>query len=45
MEELFNIDLKKTSIFSKKDEANREKNLKLFLESGFPNKISLYHNA
>ena len=38
MEELFNIDLKKTSLFSKKDETNREKNLKLFLESGFPNK-------
>ena len=38
MEELFNIDLKKTSLLSKEDETNREKNLKLFLESGFPNK-------
>ena len=38
MEELFNINLKKTSLFSKEDEIHREKNLKLFLESGFPNK-------
>ena len=38
MEELFNIDLKKTSLLSKDDEINREKNLKLFLESGFSNK-------
>ena len=38
MKELFNIDLKKTSFFQKKDETNRENNLKLFLESGFPNK-------
>ena len=38
MEELFNIDLKKTSLFSKKNDTKREKHLKLFLESGFPNK-------
>ena len=38
MEELFNIDLKKTSLLSKEDETSREKNLKLFLESGFSNK-------
>ena len=38
MEQLFNIDLKKTSPLSKKDEINRERNLKLFLESGLPNK-------
>ena len=29
MEELFNINLKKTSLFSKEDETHREKNLKL----------------
>ncbi len=38
MEELFNINLKKTSLFSKEDETLRKENLKLFLESGFPNK-------
>ena len=38
MEQLFNIDLKKTSPLSKKDEINRERNLKLFLESGLPSK-------
>ena len=38
MEELFNINLKKTSLFSKEDKTHRDKNLKLFLESGFPNK-------
>ena len=38
MEELFNINLKKTSLLSKEDETHREKNLQLFLKSGFPNK-------
>ena len=38
MEELFNINLKKTSLFSKENETHREKNLKLFLESGFQTK-------
>ena len=35
MEELFNINLKKTSLFSKEDEIHREKNLKLFLRIWF----------
>ncbi len=38
MEQLFNFNLNKASQFSKKDVLNREKNLKLFLESGLPNK-------
>ncbi len=38
MENLFTIDLEKTSPLSKEDKTNREKNLKLFLESGLPNK-------
>ena len=38
IEQLFNIDLNKTPLSSKKDKTNREKNLKLFLNSGLPNK-------
>ena len=38
IEQLFNIDLNKSSLSSKKDKTNREKNLKLFLDSGLPNK-------
>ena len=38
IEQLFNIDLNKTSSFSEKDKIGREKNLKLFLDSGLPNK-------
>ena len=33
IEQLFNIDLNKTPLSSKKDKTNREKNLKLFLNS------------
>ena len=38
IEQLFNIDLNKTPLSSKKDKTNREKNLKLFLKGGLPNK-------
>ncbi len=38
IEQLFNIDLNKTPLSSKKDKTNREKNLKLFFNSGLPNK-------
>ena len=38
MEQLFNINLDKIPISSKKEETNRKKNLEIFLESGFPNK-------
>ena len=38
MEKLFNINLDKIPISSKKEETSRKKNLEIFLESGFPNK-------
>ena len=38
MEQLFNINLDKIPISSKKEETNRKKNLEIFLESGFPKK-------
>ena len=38
MEQLFNIDLKKYLLSSKKEELDRKKKFKLFLESGLPNK-------
>ena len=38
MEQLFNIDLKKISTNSKKELLERKRNLKSFLEFGFPNK-------
>ena len=38
MEQLFNINLNKIPISSKKEEINRKKNLELFLEGGFPNR-------
>ena len=38
MEELFNINLDKIPISSKKEKSSRKKNLEIFLESGFPNK-------
>ena len=38
MEQLFDINLNKSSFSSKQDKTNREKNLKLFLEFGLPNK-------
>ena len=38
MEQLFNIDLEKIFSSSKKEEINRKKNFKLFLETGLPNK-------
>ena len=38
MEQLFNIDLKKLSISSQKDELERKKNFELFLKNGLPNK-------
>ena len=37
MEQLFNINLNKIPISSKKEELSRKKNLELFLD-GFPNK-------
>ena len=36
--QFFNIDLNKSSLSTKKDKTNREKNLKLFLNSGLPSK-------
>ena len=38
MEQLFNIDLEKIFSSSKREEINRKKNFKLFLETGLPNK-------
>ena len=38
MEQLFNINLKKVSSFSKKDSLERQKNYELFLKKGLPNK-------
>ena len=38
MEQLFNINLNKIPISSKKEEINRKKNLELFLDGGFPNR-------
>ena len=38
MEQLFNFSLDKISNFSEKDSLERKKNLKLFLDSGLPNK-------
>ena len=38
MEQLFNIDLKKLSISSQKEELERKKNFELFLKNGLPNK-------
>ncbi len=38
MDQLFNIDLKKLYISSKKEELERKKNFELFLKSGLPNK-------
>ena len=38
MEQLFNFDLEKISSSSKKEELDRKKNLKLFLETGIPSK-------
>ena len=38
MEQLFNFDLEKISSSSKKEELDRKKNLKLFLETGLPSK-------
>ena len=38
MEQLFNIDLKKLTTYSKKEEQDRKKNFELFLETGLPNK-------
>ncbi len=38
MEQLFNFDLDKISNYSEKEALDRKKNLKLFLNTGFPNK-------
>ncbi len=38
MEQLFNVNLDKIPISSKKEEIKRKKNLELFLEGGFPNR-------
>ena len=38
MEQLFNINLNKIPISSKKEKINRKKNLELFLDGGFPNR-------
>ena len=38
MKPLFDFDLKKIPITSKKEESERKKNLELFLKTGLPNK-------
>ena len=38
MEQLFNIDFKKISTSSNKEELERKKNFDLFLKTGLPNK-------
>ncbi len=38
MDQLFNIDFKKISVFSDEESSNRKKNFELFLKTGLPNK-------